>query len=81
MRHSHVQWRKSSYSAQEGECVEIGAWRKSSHSGPDGGNCVEAARVADIIAIRNSRNPHGPILRITPSDWHLILQTIRTGGI
>lgn len=44
MRHSHVQWRKSSYSAQEGECVEIGAWRKSSHSTQQG-NCVEVGGV------------------------------------
>ena len=25
MKHSRVQWCKSSYSAQEGECVEVGA--------------------------------------------------------
>ena len=35
-------WRKSSYSAPETNCVEVGIapWRKSSHSGPDT-NCVE----------------------------------------
>ncbi|SHG60809.1 DUF397 domain-containing protein [Streptoalloteichus hindustanus] len=33
-------WRKSSYSGNGGQCVEVGAWRKSSHSG-NGGDCVE----------------------------------------
>ncbi|MFD0683137.1 DUF397 domain-containing protein [Actinomadura fibrosa] len=35
-----VRWRKSSYSGEQGICVEIGAWRVSSHSA-DVGNCVE----------------------------------------
>ena len=52
-------WRKSSYSAGESSCVEV-AWRKSSRSG-DEGNCVE---VASIGAIRDSKNPSGPILRV-----------------
>ncbi|GAA1776906.1 DUF397 domain-containing protein [Actinomadura chokoriensis] len=38
---SRVTWRKSSWSADEGNCVEIGAWRKSSHSIGNGGECVE----------------------------------------
>ena len=38
---SRAQWRKSSYSNNGGECVEIADWRKASYSG-NGGNCVEA---------------------------------------
>jgi hypothetical protein len=43
-------WRKSSYSGNNGNCVEIGVidlspagggWRKSSYSDGNGGNCVE----------------------------------------
>jgi hypothetical protein len=36
-------------------------WRKSSHSTCTG-NCVELARTADLGAIRDSKNPSGPIL-------------------
>ena len=33
-------------------------WRKSRRSGPQGGNCVEVARLADgQVAVRNSRHP------------------------
>lgn len=40
MRLEFAAWRKSSYSSQNGNCVEVAAWRKSSHSS-DNGNCVE----------------------------------------
>jgi len=37
-------------------------WRKSSASGAVG-NCVEVAWLpSDLIAVRNSRDPHGPAL-------------------
>jgi hypothetical protein len=38
------------------------AWRKSSYSGKEG-NCVELARLpGGVTAVRNSRDPHGPVL-------------------
>jgi hypothetical protein len=38
------------------------AWRKSSASGAVG-NCVEVAWLpTDLVAVRNSRDPHGPAL-------------------
>jgi uncharacterized protein DUF397 len=55
------QWRKSSRSGEAGSCVELGrAWRKSSRSGGDG-QCVELAYAG---AVRDSKNPGGPILRV-----------------
>lgn len=39
----HTSWRKSSYSANSGNCVEIAVgWRKSSYSDANG-ECVEVA--------------------------------------
>lgn len=37
-------------------------WRKSSYSSAQGGNCVEVAGLSGQIAIRDSKNPDGPIL-------------------
>jgi hypothetical protein len=57
---SHAEWRKSSHSNGTGNCVELG-WRKSSRSN-GGGACVELALAAEAVAVRDSKNPDGPIL-------------------
>ena len=55
------------------------AWRKSSHSGQDG-NCVEiATNLPGIVAMRDSKNPHGPVLRFTRTDWSVIILAMRAG--
>lgn len=44
-------------------------WRKSSRSG-GGGECVEVAGLADgSRAVRDSKNPTGPTLLLTPAQW------------
>ena len=40
MKLPHIDWHVSSYSTQQGNCIEVGIWRKSSHS-TDQGHCVE----------------------------------------
>jgi hypothetical protein len=43
------------------------AWRKSQRSNSQGA-CVEIARIGtEVVAMRNSRDPHGPAL-ICPRD-------------
>ncbi|GAA4049185.1 DUF397 domain-containing protein [Streptomyces shaanxiensis] len=44
-------------------------WRKSSYSGDEGGNCVEVAEATSVIAIRDSKNPAGPILTLDPAAF------------
>ncbi|MFC9972322.1 DUF397 domain-containing protein [Spirillospora sp. NPDC127200] len=39
--------------------VRKALWRKSSYSEPNGGDCVEVAGVAGIVAIRDSKHPTG----------------------
>ena len=40
--------------------------RKSSRSGSNGSACVEVARnLPRIVAVRDSKNPHGPVLIIS----------------
>ena len=71
-----IQWRKSSYSGDQGgncvECAPLGplAWRKSTYSGDQGGDCVEIAETpyADV-AVRDSKNPTGPALTLTPAAF------------
>ncbi|NKZ02669.1 DUF397 domain-containing protein [Actinomadura latina] len=38
------------------------AWRKSSRSSSDGDQCVELAKVEHGVAIRDSKDPQGPVL-------------------
>jgi hypothetical protein len=51
-------------------------WRTSSYSGNNGGNCVEVA-AARTIAIRDSKDPHGPVLAFAPKDWQRFADRIK----
>lgn len=52
-------------------------WRKSTHSGQNGG-CVEVApNLPGIVAIRDSKNPNGPKLTVSPGEWASFLVRIR----
>jgi hypothetical protein len=54
------------------------AWRKSSYSNPSG-NCVQAALLADGVALRNSRFPDGPALVFTEAEWAAFLRGVKEG--
>ncbi|MCB5178293.1 DUF397 domain-containing protein [Streptomyces antimicrobicus] len=71
MNTTEPSWFKSSYSGGEGgECVEVAyAWRKSSYSGGSGGECVEVAACPTTIHVRDSKNPAGPRLNVSPEAW------------
>ena len=49
---------------------------KSSYSTPSN-ECVEVARnIPGAIAIRDSKTPNGPILRLTPTTWTKFTATL-----
>jgi hypothetical protein len=53
-------------------------WRKSSRSGTGNGNCVEVAtNVAGVVAVRDSKNPEGPMLSVAPAEWRAFLSSLR----
>jgi Domain of unknown function (DUF397) len=55
-------------------------WHKSRRSGPQGGNCVEVARLADgQVAVRNSRHLAGPALVFTAAEWAAFVGGARDG--
>ena len=60
------------------------AWRKSSFSSGNGGACVEVAIVpgatgggGSLVALRDSKDPAGPALVLTPGEWRAFLSGLR----
>ncbi|MCZ7437716.1 DUF397 domain-containing protein [Micromonospora sp. WMMC241] len=50
------------------------AWRKSTRSGGNGGECVEVAtNLPGLVAVRDSKDPHGPALTFAPQIWSAFL--------
>lgn len=55
-------------------------WRKSSYSAHDGGECVEVARyLQGSVAVRDSKNPDGPVLICSAMEWRSLLRDVRNG--
>ena len=52
-------------------------WRKSTYSGSNG--CLEVAFVGGQVAIRQSKEPSGPVLTFSPTEWEAFLAGVRCG--
>jgi hypothetical protein len=57
---SRAEWRKSSYSSQSGNCVEI------------------ATNMPGTVAVRDSKDPQGPILAVSCHDWQVFVRQIKS---
>lgn len=56
------------------------AWRKSGRSGSAGTDCVEVAGVAGhLVAVRDSKDPDGPVLRFGAVEWAAFITRVRAG--
>ncbi len=55
-------------------------WRRSSYSGT-GNNCVEAAALPGVVAVRDSKDPQGPKLAFTPDAWKTFTRHIKAGDL
>jgi hypothetical protein len=56
---SRAEWHKSSYSSQDGNCVEV------------------AQNLPGVVAVRDSKNPDGPVLVVTLEEWQEFLFTLK----
>jgi hypothetical protein len=52
-------------------------WRKSSRSaGGEGSDCVEVASVGTVTAVRDSKNPDGPLLLLPAGAITALAKTV-----
>lgn len=51
------------------------AWRTSSFSGANS-NCVEVVRTPAAVAARDSKNPAGPRLLLSPAAWDRLVHHV-----
>jgi Domain of unknown function (DUF397) len=55
-------------------------WAKSSYSGSEGGQCVEIAALSNGgRAVRDSKDPDGPVLRFTADEWRTFVRGVKVG--
>ncbi|MFF7995684.1 DUF397 domain-containing protein [Kitasatospora xanthocidica] len=86
----NVLWRKSSYSGQGGDCIEVAGlpaavaddeWQKSSYSA-QANDCVETGRsVPGGMAVRDSKDPSGPTLQFTAEAWAAFVGGVKAGEL
>ena len=56
------------------------AWQKSTYSNGVGGACVQVGGLdSGHRAVRDSKNPPGPALMITASEWVAFTAGVRAG--
>lgn len=63
------------------------AWRTSTYSGGNGGQCVEVAAIPwrqdepdrTGCAVRDSKNPGGPVLAFGSNQWQRFTDAIKGG--
>jgi hypothetical protein len=53
-------------------------WRKAQFS-TNNGACVEVAAIVGKVALRDSKDPSGPVLVYTPIEWSAFLDGAKKG--
>lgn len=56
-------------------------WRKSSRSGANDSNCVEVAEVPGGLAVRDSKDPTGPVLHFGRGVWGEFVNGLRSRSL
>jgi Domain of unknown function (DUF397) len=53
-------------------------WRKSSYSLGSDSTCVEVSVRATGVAVRDSKDPSGPVLLFSEQEWRVFLLGVRS---
>ena len=69
-------WRKSTRCGASLTCVEVAEWRISSRCGANTG-CVAVGGAPGAVAVRDSTDPEGPVLVLSPAAWGALLGSIK----
>ena len=64
----NADWRTSSYTGTNGNCVEIATWRKSTRSGTNGA-CVEVGDAARVVLVRDTKDRDSGALAFSAGAW------------
>jgi hypothetical protein len=54
-------------------------WRKASYSANGGGDCVEAGATGRVVAVRDSKDPDGSKLVVSPAGWRVFMAGVKSG--
>ncbi|MFF0521836.1 DUF397 domain-containing protein [Actinomadura nitritigenes] len=52
-------------------------WRKASRSASNGGECVELASAAGVVAVRDSKDPDGPKLVVRSDEFATLMAALK----
>jgi Domain of unknown function (DUF397) len=52
-------------------------WRKSTRSSTNGGACIEVATAPRTVAVRDSKDPHGPKLAFARGSWQEFTRQVK----
>ena len=65
-----------------GHDIAGAVFRKSSYSGSNGGGCVDVAdNLPGIVAVRDSKDPHGPNLTFSRDEWRAFTGCVKRGEL
>lgn len=56
-------------------------WRKASGSSASGSDCVELAPLPGLVAVRDSKDPEGPMLVFERAQWRLLAERVGRGEL
>lgn len=68
-------WRKACGASNT--CVEVASWRTASARCGANTGCVEVGAASHAVAVRDSVDPAGPMLILTPAAWGALLGSIK----
>jgi hypothetical protein len=61
------------------EFIRPRGWHKSTRSATN--SCVECSATFDHVLVRDSKDPHGPVLTFDPRRWNEFLSSVKDGTI